>query len=132
MIRSMRVTQARTPDHLSEDEHEEQEEDARHFEHNDAADAGKWTDKAPYSPPNIGGYLSGLSSRISLNSRPTHSGNRDRPCRSSTRIGSGSGQPLPGKPSCHAKPHPQHSANGLRSHPVYDGSSEGPGARFTV
>lgn len=125
MVGTMRIAGAHTPNHLPEHEHKEQEENARYLENEDAADAAERAHKATQSPGDIGCCFSCLPSRIALSPRPADTCNRDRLRSSRARIANGTRQALPRQAPRHAKPNSQHPANGLRSHPVYDGSSDG-------
>ena len=123
MIGPLGVIAAHAPGHLPENQHKKQEEDACNLKHEDAADAAKRAHKAAQPTAHLDRCLSCLASHIALSSRSAYTGNRHGP-RSAGIVG-GAGQALPGQPSGHAKSYSQHPANGLRSHPVYDGSSEG-------
>lgn len=121
MVGPVRITGADAPGHLPEDQHKEQEEDPRHFQDEDSAHALKGAQK----PPDSAGYACCCLARLSpctvLDSRG--GSNRNRSC-CRVRVSTGTGQALPGHSSRNTKPRPQHSANGLRFHPVYDGSSD--------
>jgi len=117
------VIGAHAPGHLPKDQHKQQEEDAGYLEHEDSADPAKRTNKAAQATGDVGRGFAGLASFDSLG-RP-NANSRSRTGGRSARVCSGAGQALP----CHSprdtKSHAQHSANGLRFHPVYDGSSDG-------
>ena len=130
MIRTVRIAQASHPYHLPENQHKKQEKYSRHLEHDDATHAAERAHKTAQATSHIGGYFSSLSSHIPLSCRSFQSLDGGRPGSPRVCSTARSRQLLPRQPSCHAKSDSQYPANSLRSHPVYDGSSEGHSATF--
>ena len=47
MVGAMQVAGPGAPDHLSEDQHEDEEKDADHFQEQDVSHSAEWLEKAP-------------------------------------------------------------------------------------
>lgn len=135
MVGPVCVAQARTPQGRRKGQHRQQKEDAGHLQPQDAAYAAKRAQKTAnplrYSSPgprrgppcSLRRCSSGISRAVS--------GGRGGLRNCLWRCGLRSGrQALAGNASGHAQTDAQGAANGLRSHPVYDGSSDSHRAAF--
>jgi len=121
MVWSVRIAEPGAPHRWGKNDSRQQEKDAGNLKPQNPADAPERAQKTTDSPSNaLAGTLRGLdcgAHRIACCGRVGNPNSLY--CR---RLSAGS-QPLAGEASGYAKPDAKSPADGLRSHPIYDGSS---------
>jgi hypothetical protein len=124
VLGAMRILRVQLPGPVAEHQHEKEEEHAGHFEEDNAAHPAERPEESAEALREAAADRARGPSRLAradaTGSRAAHTGHRHRGrCRPSAAC-----QAL----TCHsprnAESDTQNPANGLRSHPVYDGSSE--------
>jgi len=121
MVGSLGPAHAGSPCRGSKHQHRQQEKDARDLKPKNTAHAAKGAQKAAHALHNAAacahpGLAAGLHRRTNLRLGARRTPRLGRFC--------GASQPLRGNPARYAKPDAESPADGLRSHPVYDGSSD--------
>jgi len=118
VVGAVRVAGPAAPQDGREDNHGQEEEDARHFQPQDAAHAAKGaqesTDAARYAPAGLARLPGGVPARLAS---PGSCWSR---CSGLGRAG----DVLSNDPSAYPQPDTQGPAYGLRFHSVYDGISD--------
>jgi hypothetical protein len=127
VVGAAKPTGANAPKRRGKNQHRQQEEDARDFKPQDAANAAEGAQKAA----NSACKSSAGPARSSARSAGFFGGKDRLPGRGGTgRCLCPSGYPFAGNASGNSEPDAQHTPYGLRFHPDYDGSSDAGGEAF--
>lgn len=128
MVGAVQTAGVGAPHHLSEDQHEDKEENSDHFQEDDVPHPAKRFEKSAHAARQASrGTARGAAGR-SPGGRTIRGIDRQRPGSGSTRRITGrrlrgASQVLPGHAAGHANANSQYPADGLRFHTRYDGSS---------